>query len=133
MHAAAVNCRELPCHATKPSLPADVEDATGIKLIASGRTLQDDSKPVSQYNIGPSTRVLVTRGAAVQHSLAGQEAAQRSEEARLAQLDRLKAAVEKLASRGDGRGLTDKYEFSLENQVSSSTFLVLVYVDVIMI
>jgi hypothetical protein len=47
-----------------------------------------------------------------------QEAAQRSEEARLAQLERLKATVEKLASRGDGRGLTDKYEFSLENQVS---------------
>lgn len=115
------------------SLPADIEDATSIKLIASGKTLQDDSKPVSQYNIGPSARVLVTRGAAVQHSVAGQEAAQRSEEARLAQLDRLKATVEKLASRGDGRGLTDKYEFSLENQVSSRALLVLVYTDVTII
>lgn len=85
---------------------------------------------MSQYNIGPSTRVLVTRGAAAQHSIAGQEAAQRSEEARLAQLDRLKATVEKLASRGDGRGLTDKYEFSLENQVSSRTLLVRVHADV---
>lgn len=88
-----------------------------MKLIAGGRTLQDDSKPCSGYNIGPTTRVLVTKGAAAQHSILGQEAAQQSEEARLAQLERLKATVEKLASRGDGRGLTDKYEFSLENQV----------------
>ena len=97
---------------------AGVEDAGSVKLIAGGRTLQDDSKPVSQYNIGPHTRVLVTKGAAAQQSMAGQESAQKSEEARLAQLERLKAAVEKLASRGDGRGLTDRYEFSLENQVS---------------
>lgn len=72
---------------------------------------------MSQYNVGPTTRVLVTKGAAAQQGVSHQEAAQRSEEARLAQLDRLKSAVEKLASRGDGRGLTDHYEFSLENQV----------------
>lgn len=89
-----------------------------MKLIAGGRTLQDDSKAICDYNIGPTTRVLVTKGAAAQPSISGQEAAQRTEEARLAQLERLKATVEKLASRGDGRGLTDSYEFSLENQVS---------------
>lgn len=99
-------------------LSAGVEDPTSIKLIAGGKTLQDDTKPVSSYNIGPTTRVLITKGAAAQHAVSAQEAAQRSEEARLAQLERLKATVEKLASRGDGRGLTDKYEFSLENQVS---------------
>jgi hypothetical protein len=94
-----------------------VEESSSVKLIAAGKNLQDDSKPVSQYNVGPTTRVLVTKGAAAHQSVSQQEAAQRSEEARLAQLDRLKTAVEKLASRGDGRGLTDKYEFSLENQV----------------
>jgi len=33
-----------------------------------------------------------------------------------AHLDRLKAALDEVASR-DGRGLTEKFEFSLENQV----------------
>jgi hypothetical protein len=94
-----------------------VEDPGCVKLIAAGRSLQDDAKPVSGYNVGPNTRLLVTKGAAAQHSVSGQEAAQRSEEARLAQLERLKATVQKLADRGDGRGLSDKREFSLENQV----------------
>lgn len=93
-----------------------VEDPGCVKLIAAGRSLQDDAKPVSGYNVGPNTRLLVTKGAAAQHSVSGQEAAQRSEEARLAQLERLKATVQKLADRGDGRGLSDKREFSLENQ-----------------
>lgn len=108
-----------PCN---PGTTAGVEDASSVKLIAGGKTLQDDGKPVSGYNVGPTTRVLVTKGAAAQHAVSGQEAAQRNEEARLAQLERLKATVEKL-SRGDGRGLTDDYEFSLENQVSSQAVL----------
>lgn len=94
-----------------------MEDPGIVKLIAAGRSLQDDAKPVSAYNVGPNTRLLVTKGATAQHSMTGQEAAQRSEEARLAQLERLKATVQKLADRGDGRGLSDKREFSLENQV----------------
>jgi hypothetical protein len=64
--------------------------------------------------------------------VAGQEAVHRSEEARLAQLDRLKATVENLASRGDGRGLTDKYEFSLENQVSSRATVFLCFLCMLM-
>ena len=113
------SCSRVVCQTNCPThLSAGVDDPSSIKLIAGGKTLQDDTKPVNSYNIGPTTRVLVTKGAAAQHAVSAQEAAQRSEEARLAQLERLKATVEKLASRGDGRGLTDKYEFSLENQVS---------------
>lgn len=98
-----------------------VDDPSCLKMIASGKILQDDGKILSQYRVGPASKVLISGGAVQQHSLFNQEAAQKSEESRLAHLERLKATVEKLASRGDGRGLTDKYEFSLENQVTFST------------
>jgi len=54
--------------------------------------------------------------------MSGEEAKATAEDVRAAQLDRLKAAVDKLAAR-DGRGLTDKYEFSLENQVGQGLWL----------
>lgn len=85
---------------------SSTSSSSTVKLIAGGRTLADDSKSLSSYNITPNSRVLVSGGAAAQHNVSGQEAAQRSEEARLAHLEKLKSAVGKLASRGDGRGLT---------------------------
>jgi hypothetical protein len=88
-----------------------------VKLIAGGRTLQDDAQPLSAYSVGPATRVLVTRGAAAAAAVAADGHAAGSEAARLAHIGRLKAAVRKLASRGDGRGLGDQRELSLENQV----------------
>lgn len=114
------SCRSAAATPHMTLIHSGVSDAADVKLIAGGRTLQDDAKLLRDYNFGPNTRVLVTRGAAAQQAMAGQEAAQRSEEARLAQLDRLKAAVHKMANRGDGRGLSDRYEFSLENQVCLS-------------
>lgn len=77
---------------------------------------QDDSKALRDYNITANSRVLITKGAAAQAALSEQAARVSSEEARAAHLDRLKATLDKMASR-DGRGLTDKWEFSLENQV----------------
>lgn len=82
------------------------------------RTVQDDSKPLRDYNITASSRVLITKGAAAKAALSEQEARIGAEAARMAHLDRLKAALDKMATR-DGRGLTDKWEFSLENQVGS--------------
>jgi hypothetical protein len=97
-----------------------VSDAAAVKLIAGGRVLQlaDDAKALSAARITPATKVLVSSsGGTAQQSMAGAEAAQRSEEERLAHLERLRATVEQMASRGDGRGLSDRSEFSLENQV----------------
>lgn len=80
--------------------------------------MQDDAKPLRAYNVTASSRLLVTRGTAAHSAeLAGAEAAAGAEEARAAKLERLKAAADRMAARGDGRGLTDRYEFSLENQV----------------
>eukprot|EP00775_Hariotina_reticulata_P012251 gene12251-12388_t len=97
-----------------------LSDPSSVKLIAGGRNLQDDTKPLRDYHITATSRVLVTKGtgSAAQKALAGEEAKVTAEDARAAQLDRLKAAVDKLAAR-DGRGLTDKYEFSLENQAGA--------------
>lgn len=74
--------------------------------------LQDDSKELQDYNITTTSRVLVTRGAAAGPACTAQED-------RVRRLDKLKAVAESIASR-DGRGLTDKWELSLENQVSVS-------------
>eukprot|EP00878_Enallax_costatus_P017080 GHUV01017933.1.p1 GENE.GHUV01017933.1~~GHUV01017933.1.p1 ORF type:complete len:343 (+),score=113.63 GHUV01017933.1:474-1502(+) len=95
-----------------------MNDPSLIKMIAAGRNLQDDSKRLCDYNISTNSRVLITKGAAAQAALSEQEARMGAEEARSAHLDRLKAALDKMASR-DGRGLTDKWEFSLENQAGA--------------
>ena len=60
------------------------------------------------------SRLLVTKGAS-------QAADMTQEEQRMKHLDKLKAVAESMASR-DGSGLTDDYEFSLENQVSPDPF-----------
>jgi hypothetical protein len=89
-----------------------------ICLLALYTRLQDDAKPLRAYNVTANSRVLVTRGAAAHSAdVATAEAAAGTEEARSAKLERLKAAADRMAARGDGRGLTDRYEFSLENQV----------------
>jgi hypothetical protein len=57
--------------------------------------------------------------------VAGAEAAAGAEEARAAKLERFKAAADHMAARGDVRGLTDRYKFSLENQVGLAAVLCL--------
>ncbi|WIA39072.1 hypothetical protein OEZ86_005216 [Tetradesmus obliquus] len=101
-----------------------VSDVSSVKMIAGGRNLLDDAKPLRAYNVTASSRLLVTRGAAAHSAeLAGAEAAAGAEEARAAKLERLKAAADCMAARGDGRGLTDRYEFSLENQAGTALSL----------
>uniref|UniRef100_A0A383VM59 UBA domain-containing protein n=1 Tax=Tetradesmus obliquus TaxID=3088 RepID=A0A383VM59_TETOB len=101
-----------------------VSDVGSVKMIAGGRNLLDDAKPLRAYHVTASSRLLVTRGAAAHSAeLAGAEAAAGAEEARTAKLERLKAAADRMAARGDGRGLTDRYEFSLENQAGTALSL----------
>ncbi|GBF88993.1 hypothetical protein Rsub_01492 [Raphidocelis subcapitata] len=91
-------------------------DASTVKLLCGGKTLVDDSKPLSDYGWTPNSRVLVTRGAAAGAALGAAAAAAAAADAREARIEKLKTVVEKLSARGDGRGLTDKYEFELTNQ-----------------
>jgi hypothetical protein len=72
---------------------------------------QDDAKTLAEYGIKEQSRVLVTSGAAAGAGLNQQQQ-------RMERLDNLKRVVESMAGR-DGTGLTDDYEFSLENQVGS--------------
>lgn len=87
--------------------------------------MQDDAKLLCEYGLTAASRVLVTKGAAGAAagggagSLSAEEARAAAEQARAEHLDRLRAAAAKISGR-DGRGLSDKYEFSLENQVRPS-------------
>ncbi|KAI8468889.1 MAG: hypothetical protein J3K34DRAFT_522552 [Monoraphidium minutum] len=90
--------------------------APAIKLICGGKTLQDDAKPLSEYRVGAASRVLVTKGAGAAAALGAAAAEQQRRDAHAARLEKLKAVADKLSGRGDGRGLTDKYEFDLQNQ-----------------
>ena len=86
--------------------------------------MQDDAKTLRDAGLSAASRVLVTKGAAAAAaaggggggSLSAEEARAAAEQARVEHLDRLRAAAAKMSGR-DGRGLSDKYEFSLENQV----------------
>lgn len=80
--------------------------ASQIKLICGGRTLADDAVTLSAANVGPASRVLVTRGAGAAAALGAAEAAAAQDAARAARLEKLKAAAERVSARGDGRGLS---------------------------
>jgi hypothetical protein len=71
--------------------------------------MQDDSKPLSEVGVTPQSRVLVMKGASGAAPLA-------EHEQRKQRMDKLMRVLGSMASR-DGRGLTDDYAFSLENQV----------------
>jgi hypothetical protein len=106
-------------HVLQPSSPVKYSHLLHCWCFAR---LQDDAKPLRAYNVTATSRVLVTRGAAAHSAdVAHAEAAAGAEEARTAKLERLKAAADRMAERGDGRGLTDRYEFSLENQVGDGS------------
>ncbi|DBA81188.1 TPA: hypothetical protein ACH3X2_007006 [Trebouxia sp. C0005] len=83
-----------------------------VKLIAGGRTLEDDAKALTDYGVHSKTRLLVMRTAraAASAKLAAQES-------RAQRLARLKDAAAAVAARGDGSSWNDgAHEFALENQ-----------------
>ncbi|DBB10937.1 hypothetical protein WJX82_008688 [Trebouxia sp. C0006] len=87
-------------------------NSASVKLIAGGRTLEDDAKALTDYGVHSKTRLLVMRTAraAASAKLAAQES-------RAQRLARLKDAAAAVAARGDGSSWNDgAYEFALENQ-----------------
>ncbi|KAL3142217.1 hypothetical protein ABBQ38_002565 [Trebouxia sp. C0009 RCD-2024] len=94
------------------SRSAGEHDSAGVKIIAGGRTLEDDTKALKEYGVHGKTRLLVMRTAkaAASSKLA-------TEEDRAQRLSRLRDAAAAVASRGDGSLWNDDaYEFALENQ-----------------
>ncbi|GAX81495.1 hypothetical protein CEUSTIGMA_g8924.t1 [Chlamydomonas eustigma] len=85
-----------------------VEDCSSIKLILGGKTLQD-SQLLSALNLGPTSRVLVTRGQAASHPV-------NAETEKLETLERLCRVVENLSGGNEKEG---RYQLSLENQAGS--------------
>lgn len=69
---------------------------------------QDDGQTLAQAGITPTSRVLVTKGAATSGALAAQEE-------RTRRLEKLRRVMAAMAARS-GRGLGEEYEFSLVNQ-----------------
>jgi hypothetical protein len=97
-----------------PPIPAlSVTIDTAIELFMFTFVMQDDGKSLAECGVSSQSRLLVTKGAS--HA-----ADMTKEEQRMKHLDKLKAVAESMASR-DGSGLTDAYEFSLENQVNAES------------
>ncbi len=81
-------------------------DPSSLKVIAGGVVLSDDAKTLQDYGVTPASRLLITKGA---QGAAGLHEA----EARLARLERVRAAATRFASRSFD---SHSFNVSLENQ-----------------
>lgn len=86
----------------------DASEAPSLKLILGGRTLKDDSQPLTQLRITPTTRLMVLHSAPAGAALQAQEARQ-------GRLDQLHAAVKALALRNN-TDYSRQPELTIENQ-----------------
>lgn len=98
----------LACDVDDDHTGLDASHAANLKLILGGRTLKDDSQPLSQLRITPTTRLMVLHSA---------PAALHAAEARQGRLDQLRAAVKSMAMRN---GNESNGELVLENQAGTS-------------
>lgn len=87
--------------------------APGLKLLAGGRNMKEDSKTLAESGIHAGTRLLAVHSQAARGALAVQEE-------RMHKLDRLKDAADAISKRGGGKYNRGAFEFELENQAGQA-------------